>query len=128
MQTHRPKDLTTVATLMVIFNLILMVPTPLFALTANPAIRSATTPAPIMAVVFALAVSGLLAAWGLWTLKRWAYRLARIVAMLGIAMGLVGTVAAPLTGVFDPGPWLSLIFNGVIFYYLRRSSIRRAFL
>ncbi len=83
-------------------------------------------PTAIGVAVVALSVLTLVAAAGLWTRRTWAPSLALIVAIVFVGLALIGLVVSLSRGFIVFSPYLEVITNGIIIYYLRRPSTRQA--
>ena len=67
--------------------------------------------------IFIIGFLNLAVGWGLWTLKKWAYQVALILAIIGIITGILSL----------PMAIISLIINVLIIYYLTRPEIKEVF-
>ena len=71
----------------------------------------------ISIVVFLLGFFSIVVGWGLWNLRKWAYQVAMILAVIGIITALLSL----------PGSILTLVIDGIIIYYLTRPEIKEVF-
>jgi len=93
-------------------------------------VRDAGTPStqvgPLIAgfgvVAICNAVAGLLASYGLFTLKGWGWTLAILFSLLNIAQGVIAFTQGSI-----PSAIISLVISGLILYYLNQSNVKRAF-
>ena len=83
-------------------------------------------------VMIVLGLLGFLAAWGLWSAKRWAWALTIALTVLGILISIfgIGIALASITfgGVtITTGPIVGIFVALFILYYLTRSEVRAYF-
>ncbi|MFQ6125258.1 MAG: hypothetical protein ACE5R6_11740 [Candidatus Heimdallarchaeota archaeon] len=68
-------------------------------------------------IAFILGLFALAVGWGLWNLRKWAYQIAMILAIIGIIVAIVTL----------PGSIISLVIDAIIIYYLTRPEIKDVF-
>jgi hypothetical protein len=68
-------------------------------------------------------IIGLIAGYGLFTLKGWGWILAFVFSALNIIRSILNLVA----GVNIPGAIVGIVISGLILYYLNRPHVKRAF-
>lgn len=68
-------------------------------------------------------VIGLIAGYGLFTLKGWGWTLAMVFSVLNIFHNLLGL----FQGGSVPGAIVGIVISGLIIYYLNTSTVKRAF-
>jgi hypothetical protein len=128
---RRPGGVTLVAVLVCIqgiFRLLVAVFFLLGALLGGWALTTSSVGVGIIAGIFAVIVGlvTLFFAWGLWTLKRWAYW-ATVILMVIDLLGSVFEFTQPITGVWTI--WGGVIIPVVVLiYFLASSDVRKAFL
>ena len=66
---------------------------------------------------------GLIAGYGLFTLKGWGWSLAVVFSIINIGHNLLGI----LQGANIPGGIVGIVISGLILYYLYRPNVKRAF-
>lgn len=75
----------------------------------------------LSSIVFGAAL--LYVAWGLWTLKHWAWLTTLILEGINGLFSLVGIILAP----GNVSAWITLIVVAIIVYYLTRPHVRAVF-
>lgn len=135
MTTQRPTGVTILAVLQFIggfISLILGISSLFFGglIIASDAAATAGTeidPGPIMLIAGVIAlfsgVLGLLAGYGLFTLKGWGWQLALTFAIVNIIHNVLGL----FQGVRIPGAIVGIVISGLIVYYLMTYSVKQAF-
>lgn len=129
MQPRRATNLTPVIIFQVIaalvgLSILVMVPPYVGGWGDEPIF--AGPPTPIGVTVVALSLITLVAAAGLWIRRRWALSLALVAASLFVGVALIGIVISLSLGFIVFSPYLEVIINGIIVYYLRQPSTRQA--
>jgi len=76
-------------------------------------------------VALALAIADLAIGYGFWTLKPWAWSFAFIVFVVGILIELLRFIS--WGGYGFTNIVISLVFAGIVVYYLNQSEVRKAF-
>lgn len=135
MTTQRPTGITILAVLQLIggiLSLIFGISSLFFGglIIASDAAATAGTeidPGPVMLVAGVIAlfsgVLGLLAGYGLFTLKGWGWTLAIVFSILNIVHNLLSI----FRGTNVPGAIIGIVIAGLILYYLFRPNVKRAF-
>lgn len=87
-------------------------------------------PAGVGGVMFGIGIAsiivgifGLIAGYGLFTLKGWGWTLAIFYSLFNILQGIISL----FQGTNIPGSIVGLVISGLILYYLNQSNIKRAF-
>ena len=82
---------------------------------------------PILLVAAVIAIVsgliGLLAGYGLFTLKDWGWTLAMVFSVINIISNVLGLIQ----GGNVPGSIVSIVLSGLIIYYLNQANVKRAF-
>ncbi len=117
MNTQRPLSVAIAAVLSALFSLLNL---------ASPLFPSEGVPAFIIYLGVVLGVVGLIAAAGLWRLKRWALWLTIIVCVLNILSAAPGIAFAP-NPVLRVGALVGVIIAALIFVLVVLPSSRRAY-
>lgn len=83
-------------------------------------------------VTLVLAIVGIIIGVGLWTLKRWAWNAARILAIINIVFAIISVIATASGGNQSLGAAIGsnivgILINGFIVWYLNKPEIRGAF-
>ena len=95
MNTQRPPAVTVAVVLLALLSVVTMVPP---SLMASPA-EAAEVPAFVTYLGVILGVVGLVAAYGLWALKRWSVWLTIILSAVSILLSVPGTLFAPTVAI-----------------------------
>ncbi len=95
MNTQRPPAMTVAFVLLALLSVVNMVPP---SLMASPA-EAAEVPAFVTYLGVILGVVGLVAAYGLWALKRWGVWLTIILSAVTILLSVPGTLYAPTVAI-----------------------------
>ncbi|MBE9140230.1 hypothetical protein IQ254_24025 [Nodosilinea sp. LEGE 07088] len=66
---------------------------------------------------------GLLAGYGLFTLKGWGWTLAMVFSVINVISNVLGLIQ----GGSVPGSIVGIVISGLIIYYLNQSNVKRAF-
>lgn len=128
----RPTGVTILAVLQLIFNLLGLLGGLGFLLLGDRVassiqeqgqnIPSGAVPA-LAWVLIIFSLIGLVIAWGLFTLKSWAW----LATLIFQALGILNNVASLVQGANPGGAVFGIVISGVIIYYLLRPEVKQAF-
>ena len=119
----RPRSYTVAAILMVLYCLISLLDTVPTLAKGAPAPTADAPPFFLTLATFALAILGIVGAYGVWTMQKWGVMLTIAVAALGIVASLPSVLFAELTGRVLGG--VGIVWSvAIIVLLLRRAPVR----
>lgn len=83
-------------------------------------------PPVIVIFISGLAFLGLVTAGGLWFCRAWAFRLGMTLVVCVLALNLLWLVLSFSWNLFELGPFLLLVFNGIILALFLEPTVARA--
>ena len=122
MKTQRPPAVTVAVVLLALLSVVTMVPPSLMA----PPAEAAEVPAFVTYLGFILGVVGLVAAYGLWALKRWSVWLTIILSAVSILLSVPPILFGPTVAIQVVNILSSVAFALIIVLVLLPAS-RRAY-